>query len=220
MINLVKRAGIADQELEGCIKEINSNCEVCLKFKRPRPRPIVSLPMASVFNDTVSMDLKIWGNVYFLVLVDLATRFCAATVVRNKSPVSIISGIFRSWICVFGAPRKILSDNGGEFNNDQLRSLGEAFNIRIMCTAAESPWSNGVCERLNAVLGDSVRKIISDCDCDIDIALAWSVSARNALDNNHGFSPNQLVFGVNPVFQSIFINDPPPMETRISSKIV
>ncbi|KAK3887825.1 hypothetical protein Pcinc_008076 [Petrolisthes cinctipes] len=78
---------------------------------------------------------------------------------------------------------EILSDNGCEFNNADMRALGEAFNIKIMATSAESPWSNGACERQNAVIGDIVRKIMADCQCDLDVALAWAISARNALTN-------------------------------------
>ena len=70
-------------------------------------------------------------------------------------PATVIKGIFLSWIAIFGTPRKILSDNGGEFCNGEMREMGEKFNIRILTTSAESPWSNGVCERLNAVIGSN-----------------------------------------------------------------
>ena len=106
------------------------------------------------------MDLKAWGNYHFLVLVDVATRFCAARVIRNKEPSTIMKGIFLSWITHFGAPKEIFSDNGGEFNNEEMKALGEAYNIKILTTPAESPWSNGVVERLNGVIGNHVDKII------------------------------------------------------------
>ena len=38
-------------------------------------------------------------------------------------------------------------------------------------------------------------KIRDDIKCDYDVALAWAVSAKNALINNNSFSPDQLVFG-------------------------
>ena len=31
--------------------------------------------------------------------------------------------------------------------------------------------------------------------CSPEVALVWAVSAENALQNNKGISPNQLVFG-------------------------
>ena len=68
----------------------------------------------------------------------------------------------------------------------------------MLTTAAESPWSNGVCERMNAVISEMARKILAESSYDLEIALPWAVSARNASYNYSGFSPNQLVFGFNP----------------------
>ena len=101
-----------------------------------------------------------------------------------------------------------------------MRALGESFNIKILATSAESPWSNGVCERLNAVLGNMVSKISDDAKCDVHTALAWAVSARNAFDNNGGFSPNQLVFGFNPSIPNVFNNNLPAMEEVTASEMV
>ena len=220
IVKLIRDADVKDQNLEKAIYEACESCATCGKFKRPTPRPVVSLPMASRFNDVLAMDLKAFGGDYFLVMIDQATRFCSAAVIRNKRPSTIVKGIFMQWVAIFGAPRKILSDNGGEFNNAEMRQFGESLNVKMMCTAAESPWSNGMCERLNAVLADSVRKIIDDCTCDVDVALAWAVSARNALANNCGFSPNQLVFGCNPVVPTVFVNHPPALERISASGIV
>ena len=207
LFNLIQKSSfnhLKNKNFENEIKNVTENCITCIKFKKPPPRPVVCMPMASEFNETVAMDLKIWGKFYFLVIVDLATRFCTAAVINNKMPATIIKSLFVSWITIFGAPKKIFSDNGGEFNNDEMRALGEAFNINVITTAAESPWSNGICERLNGVLGDLVMKVLDDAKCDIQIALAWAVAARNAYDNNSGFSPNQLVFGFNPAIPNIY----------------
>ena len=69
------------------------------------------------------------------------------------------------------------------------------FSIKVIHTAAESPWSNGTVERLNGVLGKLVLKILDDVNCETDIVFAWEVATRNAYYNNSGFSPNQLVLG-------------------------
>ena len=121
---------------------------------------------------------------------------------------------------IFGAPRKLLSDNGCEFNNEEVRTLGGHFNMKILTTPAESPWSNGVCERLNADIGERVAKIASDTGCDLETALAWAVAARNAISNHSGFSPNQLVFSYNPAVPDVFNSDPPALEPAIPSEIV
>ena len=47
----------------------------------------------------------------------------------------------------------MFSDNGGEFNNEDPREIGEKLNTTITTTAAESPWSSNINERHNAILG-------------------------------------------------------------------
>ena len=78
IINLLHKAQINDRNLEENLVKVTNNCEICLRYKRAPPRPVVSLPMANHFNETISMDLKSYENVYFLVFVDIATRFCVA----------------------------------------------------------------------------------------------------------------------------------------------
>ena len=126
----------------------------------------------SKFNDAVAMDLKVCRNgLYSLVIFDLATRFCVAKVIRDKQSKTITKAFLLSWISVFGAPKKILSDNGDEFNNYDVRQLGDFLNVRVLTTSAESLWRNGTCESLNAVICDLVQNVL-DTLCDIEITLA------------------------------------------------
>ena len=214
LIQLIKNARLNNARInvKQLIKEIrglSETCIICLRNKRTHPRPVVCLPLAKRFNELVGMDLKKWGDSYFLVMVDIATRYCTAHVIRNKLPSTIITAIFVTWITIFGAPRKFLTDNGGEFVNFEMRDLSECFCIQLLTTAAESPWSNGICERLNGTLADIVNKIIDETNCGVQMALAWTVAARNALTNKAGMSPNQLVFGFNPAFPNIYDSNLP-----------
>ena len=167
------------------------------------------------------MDLKQWSsNVWFLHIIDHATRYSSSCVIYTKKKEEVVKKLFENWITIFGNPGKILVDNGGEFCNKELITFCENLNVRICTTAAESPWSNGLVERHNAVLGLTVSKTMEDAHCDLNIALAWGVSAKNALKNVHGFSPNQLVFGKNPSFPNVFDNELPALEGRTTSEIV
>ena len=113
------------------------------------------------------------------------------------------------WVALFGPPNEILSGNGGEFNNELLKEMSDHLNIFICSTAGESPWSNGITERHNAILGNMINKLLLDKsnNYSIEAKVAWAVSAKNALHNCYGFSPNQLVFGknLNYPFQFILI---------------
>ena len=217
---LLKDAGKHDVKLHEAVDMVSASCAICRIYKRPVPRPVVSLSLSDTFNGTVAMDLKFLEGSIILVLVDLATRYCVATIIKDKMAETVIRSIFMCWITIFGAPSQILSDNGREFNNDEMLSLGDMFGIKILCTASYSPWSNGVCERLNAVLGTSVRRIMEDTHCDVRTAVAWAVAARNSLHNFSGYSPNQLVFGYNPSLPNVMSGAAPALEARTNSELI
>ena len=116
--------------------------------------------------------------------------------------------------------KKFLSDNGGEFANASFLSLCESLNITVKTTAAESPWSNGICERHNQTIARSIDKIIADTGCDLELALCWAVNAKNALTNVAGFSPFQLVLGTNPRLPSNLTNDAPAISQVSTSQVI
>ena len=60
--------------------------------------------------------------------------------------------IIRMWVNTLGVREKMLIDIGGVFNNEELRNRSENLNTKVLATAAESPWSNSICERHNAVI--------------------------------------------------------------------
>ena len=124
----------------------------------------------------------------------------------------VIESDFKHRITLFGAPKKILSDRGSEFNNQVFRELGELPNIEVKTTGTESPWSNGITERHNGITGNMVDKIPHDQNCSVELALAWAVSAKNSLSNVFGYSPNQLVFGKSPNLPGVLTDEPPAVK--------
>ena len=77
----------------------------------------------------------------------------------------------------FGPPKKVLVDNGGEFNNDEFMEAMCAFDVFICATGAESPWSNGMCERNHAVVDEMLHKIVDDNpELTVSVALSYACS--------------------------------------------
>ena len=139
------------------------------------------------------MDLKTFKGVQFLHLIDNATRSSAAAIITSKHKEVIIDLIFKHWIALFCTPNRFLSDNGGEFNNELHKEMAELLNIKVLSTASESPWSNGITERHNAIIGNMLERILEENKCSMEVALAWAVSAKNSLQNLYGYSPNQFL---------------------------
>lgn len=195
---LIRNSGVIDKNIEQIVDTVSDKCDTCKRFRRPQSRPVVTFPLASEFNEVIAMDLKFIDGTPILHFIDHATRYSMACRVRNKRAETIVESVLTHWIRVFGYPsRYFLTDNGGEFVNEELLELCEKFNVELKTTAAEAAWSNGLVERHHTMLADNVRKVTDDSNCSLDLATSWAVSAKNALSNVYGFSPNQLVFGRN-----------------------
>ena len=222
LIRLLRSSGINDKEMEIAVSKVVDSCDFCIKYKRKPLRPCVSEPLCEGFNNTVAMDLITYvkDKVYVLHIICLGTRYSAATVVRGKLAKTILKGVLNLWIHYFGSPRRFLTDNGGEFANEEFKTLCEKFNIVSITTPGESPWSNGVVERHNGLLMETVRKVIDECQCDLDTALPWAVCAKNTLSNVSGYSPNILVYGRNPNEPSILSDSVPALEPCTTSEFV
>ena len=113
-----------------------------------------------------------------------------------------------------------LNDVGGEFSNSVFEEMNEKLNVETRTTAGESPFSNDVVERHNKVLFEAFSKTLEDVSCEPEVALAWALSAKNALQNSGGFTPNQLVFGHNVNTPSIITDKIPALQPTTSSEII
>ena len=220
LIKLVKNGS---DDCEDLIKEItilSKKCKICKEYKKPSPRPVVGLPLATRFGECVAIDLKSFGNVYFMHIVDHATRLSAGAIIHNKTPSTIVKELFRVWVTIYGTPEKLLTDNGGEFNNSEVREACERLNIRVKTTAAESAWSNGMVERHHLVIAEMIRKTMAETNCSLEFAMMWSICAKNSLMNVAGFSPFQLVFSRNPSLPVLLSDKPPALNEESQSEII
>ena len=98
--------------------------------------------------------------------------------------------------------------------------MTEKLDTEIKSTAAESPWSNGINERHNGILGEMVHKTMEDTNCSLETALMWSVTAKNTLSNVYGFSPCQLVLGRNASFPSVVHDKLPALDNEYSTDYI
>ena len=91
---MVRTAGISDNELLDCIKSLDESCDICVRYKKPKSRPVSGFSSAHDFNETVAMDLKRFRNGYIFHLVDHATRYSAGAMIYSKKKEVIIDKIF------------------------------------------------------------------------------------------------------------------------------
>ena len=178
LIKLLKNSGCMDKNFYKCIEDCCDQCVLCQKYRKAPLRPAVGLPLAERFNELICMDLKEYehNKIWILHIIDAFTKYSAACLIKTKHKDVVVGRIFAIWIAYFGSPRKLLSDKGGEFANEVLKEMNEKLGIETLTTAAESPFSNGIVERHNAILYETMSKTIADTHCEPGMGLAWALS--------------------------------------------
>ncbi|MCP4237928.1 MAG: transposase family protein, partial [Aestuariibacter sp.] len=151
----------------GMENDIASHVDQCLSCARHKgtvesPAPLLAypapdLPWESVSIDLLSLPRSTQGNCYLLVCVDRFSRFIVMSPIPNKSAEVVAHALVTDLILPFTAPRVILSDNGAEFNNAVLVEICAMFKIKQCFTASYHPSSNGLVERANRKILESLR---------------------------------------------------------------
>lgn len=205
LLKLVRDTEHWSKELGDEIK--NLECDHCVRYRKDTSKPKVSIWSPTDVNEVIAMDLKFLNDeetIIMLHMIDLFSRFSLTAIVPDKKAETIMAAFFQTWIIVMGRPKLVLFDNGGEFYNDTMTEMCENMGIQLRTTGADSPWSNGMCERHNGLIADTFNKLRDELPwTDARILLAWATNGKNSLSNTYGHSPYTLVFGRTPSIPSL-----------------
>ena len=220
LIALLQDAGVWNDEYEAILSNIADNCDLCKMYARTPSRPVVGMPMATKFNEKVAMDLKRWNDRWILHIIDMWSRYTLSVFVDRKRPRDIIDALMTNWIGKFGVMKALMTDNGGEFNSDEMREVTSILNVQMCTTAGESPFQNGLCERVHSITDMMLMKLEVNFESyNKQTLLSWANMARNSLQMWNGYSSHQLVFGENPNLPNIMNDNPPALQGMTSSEI-
>ena len=197
LIHAYRNAEMLTAEARKNIKEVVSNCKVCVKYRKSLVKPKVALPKVTDFNEVVTVDLKQMGKNYILWIVDSLTRFIQSKVIGNKKAETIVESLDEAWNHRFGFPSVgFWSDNGGEFSNDLVQEVADKMGIQFKFGPSYSPWSNAINERNHASADITVSKILETHGGRLtDKVVSSAAWTHNTNVNVHGSSPLQLATG-------------------------
>ena len=152
---------------------------------------ITDLPRTSGNKDTV------------LTIVDKATRMVHLVPCRKDiTAVATARLLWSHVVKLHGVPRAIYSDRGPQFTANSWRELWRLTGTRLNYSSAYHPQTQGVVERMNAVVGQTLRCLIHESN-DVkswEILLPTVELVINSLPNSStGFSPFYLNYGYEPV---------------------
>ncbi len=164
-----------------------------------RPLPLMEVPFERIGMDLIGpLEWSVRGHRFALVLVDYATRYPEAVVLRNISAKSVAVALFRM-ISRVGIPKEILSNQGMAFMSRTIRKLYELLGIKSIRTSVYHPQTDGLVERFNRTLKTMIRKFVYEDAKNWDKWLQPLLFAvREVSQASTGFSPFELLYGRQP----------------------
>lgn len=183
------------------------SCVDCAMKKSPRNRhkaPLLPIPVENAF-DRVAVDclgpfpVSNAGNRYVVVFTEYLTRWPEAFAVPNIDAHTIASLLIDNILARHGAPRTLLSDRGTNFLSALVRAVCDLLNTKKVNTTAYHPQTDGMVERFNHTLCQSVSMYVSRDQKDWDTHLpAVLFGYRVSPHDTTGESPFYLLYGREP----------------------
>lgn len=170
-----------------------------VRVKTKMPMTITDTPnmaMEKIAMDIVGpLPISRLGNKYILTIQCQLSKLCMAIPLAEATAITIADMLIKRWICVFGSPRVILTDQGTNFLSSLVKQIAKRFKIKQVKTTAFHPQSNGSLERSHHVLGEYLKQFAENDD-QWDQWLELATFSYN-VQTHEGtlYSPYQLVFG-------------------------
>ena len=186
------------RELEKKIKR----CMRCIKRgavqqKAPMNSIVTTFPLELLSIDYLTIDIG-GKKQSVLVVVDHFTKFGAAYCTKDQTAKTVVKTLWKEFFMVYGFPKKILSDQGRDFESEVVHELCKMAGIQKIRTTPYHPCSNPV-ERWNRTLLNMLRSLEEERKVEWKKVLPCVVHAYNCCQHQStGFSPYFLFFGRHP----------------------
>ena len=137
------------------------------------------------------------GNKYILVITDYFTCWVEAFSLPNQEALTVAQTVYNEWICRFGAPVAIHSDQGRNFESSMFAELCLLLGIHKTRTSPYHPQSDGLVERFNRTLRMLLTTHMQEVPEDTwddhlpPLMLAYWSSVHKSIN----FTPHHVMFG-------------------------
>lgn len=177
------------------------NCQLKKLVRRKTKQPMVLTDTPDAAFDKISMDImgplpvSHSENAYILTIQDLLTKYSVAIPLKQAGAIDVADALTNDFICIYGAPKALLTDQGSHFLNALMKAVARKFRISHFKTTAYRPQSNGSIERSHHVLWEYLKQTIKDKrDWDTYLKLAC-FSYNTSVHEGTQYTPHELVFG-------------------------
>ena len=151
-------------EIRRLYENVCKACKVCKKHQRPANKPRQGGLWARTVNDIVASDVFKLDKHEIIHFIDLFSGSSVLFYVGSRAVFGQdILNAFASWTSIFGMPRCLFMDLGGEYTTKLSHEYLTTHKIKHLYSPPQSPFTNGVCERHNSICKVWLSKLITDC---------------------------------------------------------
>lgn len=153
----------------------------------------------------IHTDLYTINGRYVVTIIDNLSKFAAAYTILTKVSINTTRVILQ-FIQNFGIPKKIICDQGAEFQSNLFKSFCSQYNIDLPTTSFQQSSSNAPVERLHFTLTEIYRIIVDrmfkerlECNPE-EILSEILITYNNAVHSATKLTPLELFSGRTHLF--------------------
>ena len=189
----------------GDVRRALRTCAACTRYQRGKPSRQVALKpiLCGEPWELLSLDItgphttSKQGYSYILTMQDHFSKWAEAVPIRRHTAPIVARIVFEQIFMRFGAPRRILTDQGPEFESEMIAELCRIMRVVKVRTTPYHPQCNGMLERMHRVLNAMLAKIIDGDQRNWPDHLPSVMAAyRASVHEATGYTPNMLVLGM------------------------
>ena len=140
------------------------------KRRSPLKQHVVGVPMERLAMDILGpLPLTPRGNRFVLVVTDYFTKWTESYAIPNQEAVTVAEKLVGEFVCRFGVPRELPSDQGTNFESKVMAELCKLWDIEKARTSPLHPQSDGQVERYNRTLTEMLRGKLTETQEDWDL---------------------------------------------------
>ena len=174
-----------------------------------RVKPVIQPLQAQTLLSLLEIDLMDFRNCscactaqqhkWAINFIDRHTKFVHVLPLHSKTGKDVLDP-FSHYCLTYGYPKKILTDNGKEFDNHDMQQFCQGNGIKIAHGSPRTPTTQGLVERANRTWKENARAVIMSkvqskvnkwCKCTLEISYTMNITYHSAIKT----TPYEATFG-------------------------
>jgi hypothetical protein len=158
------------------------------------------------------------GNRYLLIDKDYFTKLPEAYAPPNQEAFTVAKVLVTNFLCRFGIPRDLQSDQGRNFETRVLQRILKRLGLSKTRTTPLHTQSDGMVERYIKTIEEHIRKVVASHQRDWNERLPLFLQAYGASTHDTtGLTPARVVFGRELRLPCDLLFETPPGKGRPST---